>query len=112
MTKRRVLEKTAQLNLRLTPADKLAIEERAQERNLTVVDFLTRAGLGRATRQRADVDAINALRDCSDKLKAIHHTLQRIADGEELIPPANMAAQMSAITAVILRVWNNGGNHE
>jgi len=110
MPKKRMLIKTAQMNLRMSPADKLAIEEKAGERNLTVVDFLTRAGLGRATRQRADVDAINALRSCSDELKGIHHTLKRIADGDKLITPSNMDAQMVAITTAILRVWNNGRN--
>jgi uncharacterized protein (DUF1778 family) len=110
MPKQKVFEKTARVNLRLTPADKQAIEEKARERNLTVVEFLTRAGLGRAARQRADVDAINALRACVDELKGTHDTLERIADGDKLIMPANMDAQMCAITAAIHRVWNNGGN--
>lgn len=110
MSNRKVLEKTTQINLRLTPTDKLAIEEKARERNLTVVDFLTRAGLGRASRQRTDVDAINALRSCVDELKGIHRALTHIGDGDKLITPANMNAQMLAITAAIQRVWVNGGN--
>jgi len=107
MSESRFLRKTARVDLRLTPEDKIAIEKRARERNLTVVDFLTRAGLGRATRQRADVDAINELRSCVDELKAIHHVLNRIADGDKLITPVNMNAQMLAITMAIQRVWDN-----
>lgn len=109
MDNRKMLKKSARLALRLTPADKQAIEERARERNLTVVDFITRAGLGRATRQRADVDAINALRSCADELKGIHHTLRGIADRDKVIAPENMDRQMRAITEAIQRVWNNGG---
>lgn len=112
MSKSRVLVKSTQMNLRMAPADKLAIEEKARERNLTVVEFLTRAGLGRATRQRADVDAINELRSCTDELKGIHHTLKRIADGDKLITPVTMDEQMRAITSAIQRIWNNGGNKE
>ncbi len=112
MANRKVLEKSARLELRLTPADKQAIEERAKERGLTVVEFLTRAGLGRATRQRADVDAINELRSCVDELKGMHHTLKRIADGDKLIAPVSMASLMLAVTEAIQRIWNNGRNQE
>lgn len=112
MTNSRDLVKTARIDLRLSPEDKAAILEKARERNMTAVAFLTRAGLGRATRQRADVDAINELRACVDELKSIHHVLKLIANGDQLVPPAALQHQMEAITAAIQRVWNNGGNEE
>lgn len=112
MTKSRAVVKNARIDLRLSQEEKDAILEKANERNMTVVAFLTRAGLGRATRQRADVDAINELRTCVDELKSIHHVLKLIANGEQLIPAAALEQQMAAITAAIQRVWNNGGNEE
>jgi hypothetical protein len=104
--------KKTNLIIRIDPELKMAIEEKARERNLTVTEYLTRAGLGRATRQRADVDAINELRACVDELKSIHHVLKLIANGDQLIPSAALEHQMAAITAAIQRVWNNGGNEE
>lgn len=103
----RTPKKTAQMLLKMTPEVKAEIKQRAQERNLDVTDYMTRAGLGRATRQRADVDAINALRDCSDQLKQIHRLVQSIKDGESIVPVSTMEAMMSAITSTILDVWTN-----
>lgn len=103
-------KKTESIRIRLTTEVKNTLNGKAAERNLTLSDFLTRAGLGRATRQRADVDAINELRGCAEELKAIHATLRALADGNGvLIDPAVMNAQMAAITATIERVWTNGG---
>lgn len=103
-------KKTVAVLVKMTPEVKADIEQRARERNLTVTDFLTRAGLARATRQRADVDAINELRGCAEELKGIHATLRALADGSGVpIDPAVMNAQMAAITAGIERIWTNGG---
>jgi len=99
--------KTAQMLLKMTPEVKAEIKQRAQDRNLDVTEYMTRAGLGRAMRQRADVDAINALRDCSDQLKQIYQLVQKIANGEAAIPVATMDAMMSAITTTITEVWTN-----
>jgi len=104
--------KTESVRMRISTEVKEEIIARAAERNLSMTDFLIRAGLGRATRDRADVDAINELRGCAEKLKEIYHVLKRIADGEQLIPPEIMDQQMVAITSCIDRVWRNGSNAE
>jgi hypothetical protein len=106
-------KKTESIRMRLTAEVKNALEQKAAERNLSVTEFLTRAGLGRATRQRADVDAINELRGCAEELKSIHTTLRGLPEGSSgLIDPAVMNAQMAAITATIERVWVNGGAND
>lgn len=104
-------KRTARMEVRLSDDEKAGIEARAAERNMPVGEYLIRAGLGRATRQRADVDAINLLRECREELKAMHHTLKAHPAGSDLISPATMDAQMAAITGAVLRVWN-GGNDE
>lgn len=107
----RVKKKTSQVLLKMTPEVKAEIEQRAQERNLTVTDYLTRTGLGRATRQRADVDAINLLRECREQLRELYHAVKALPANEQVISQDSMDAQMAAITGAVLRVWN-GGNDE
>jgi uncharacterized protein (DUF1778 family) len=104
-------KRTARIDFRASEEEKAGIEERAGERNLTVGEYLIRAGLGRATRQRADVDAINLLRECRDQLKAIYHVVKTMPADAKAIEDATMDAQMAAITGAVLRVWN-GENDE
>lgn len=104
-------KRTARIDLRVSDEEKAGIEERAAERNLPIAEYLIRTGLGRATRQRADVDAINLLRECREQLKAIYHEVKAMPAGAQMIAPATMDAQMAAITGAVLRVWN-GDNEE
>jgi uncharacterized protein (DUF1778 family) len=106
--KKREVTKSESLRLRLTAEDKIAIEGRARDRKLTVTDYLTRAGLGRAMRQRPDVDAINLLRECVDELKAMHATLQAVPESGRALSPACMDRTMDAVCAAIQRVWQSG----
>lgn len=106
--KNREVTKSESLRLRLTAEDKVAIEGRARDRKLTVTDYLTRAGLGRAMRQRPDVDAINLLRECVDELKAMHATLQAVPESGRALSPACMDRTMEAVCAAIQRVWQSG----
>jgi hypothetical protein len=92
----------------MTAEDKAVIEEKARDRTLTMTDYLTRAGLGRSARQRADVDAINLLRECADELKAIHATLRGVAAGEGVPSAATMDQTMQAVCVAINRVWQSG----
>jgi hypothetical protein len=98
--------KSAAMCLRMTARDKVEIEEKARDQNLTVTEYLTRAGLRRPARQRADVDAINVLRKCVDELEAMHATLRGcIAAGEGVIPDAAMEQTLTAICTAINGVW-------
>jgi uncharacterized protein (DUF1778 family) len=106
--KNREVTKSESLRLRLTAEDKAAIEGKARDRKLTVTDYLTRAGLGRAMRQRSDVDAINLLRECVDELKAMHASLQGIPEAGRALSPASMERTMDAVCAAIQRVWHSG----
>jgi hypothetical protein len=101
-------QKSATITLRVTAEDKKTLEEKARERALTLTEYLTRTGLGRSARQRADVDAINLLRECADELKAIHASLRGSAAGENARAAATMDQTMQAICAAIGRVWQNG----
>lgn len=113
MPKQKVLNpKTETVILRVTPDVKQALVSKAAERNLTVTDFLTRAGLGRATRQRSDVDAINELRWCVDELKGIHRTLQQVEDRHAVIGQDTLDEAMRQVSAAIQRVWTTGGSHD
>lgn len=85
---------------------------RAAERNLAVGEYLIRTGLGRATRQRADVDAINLLRECREQLKSIHHAVSALAAGTSPIAASTLDDQMAAITGAVLRVWSTGNSEE
>lgn len=101
----------ARIDFRVSDEEKAGIEARAAERNMPVAEYLIRTGLGRATRQRADVDAINLLRECREQLKAIYHEIKAMPAGAQVIHTATMEAQMAAITGAVLRVWN-GDNEE
>lgn len=106
----RVKTKTAQVLMRMTPEVKAEIKKRAEERNLTLTDYLVRTGLGRATRQRADVDAINLLRECRNQLKEIYHAVRALQDDSRIISESTMESQMAAITGALLRVWNDNND--
>jgi hypothetical protein len=108
MAKPTVAAKAVSIRLRMTVEDKREIEEKARERKLTVTEFLTRAGLGRSARQRADVDAINLLRDCVDELKCIHATLKTGGDRLESLANETLDEPMRAVIAAINRVWQTG----
>lgn len=99
-------KRTARIDLRVSDDEKAGIEERAAERNLPVGEYLIRTGLGRATRQRADVDAINLLRECREQLKAIYHEVKGSPGNTAVISTETMEKQMAAITGAVLRVWN------
>lgn len=101
------------MEIRISEEDKAAIEQRASERKLTTAEYIVRVGLARAMRQRADVDAINQLRECADQLKAIHAAISSLGQGQQIvIEPGLMNAQMKAITSAIERVWVNGGSND
>ena len=100
--------KSAVVILRVTPETKRSFEEKASDRKLSVTEFLTRAGLGRAARQRADIDAINLLRDCVGELKSIHATLKRGGDRLEALANEALDEPMRAVITAINRVWQNG----
>jgi uncharacterized protein (DUF1778 family) len=100
--------KSATVILRVTPDTKRAFEEKADERKLSVTEYLTRAGLGRAARQRSDVDAINLLRDCADELKAIHATLCEGGERLEALANQTLDEPMRAVISAINRVWQSG----
>ncbi|CPF79869.1 plasmid mobilization protein [Burkholderia pseudomallei] len=99
--------KSVSICLRITAEDKAAIEAKARERKLTLTEYLTRAGLGRAARQRADVDAINLLRACVDELKAMHVNLQGRHEAERALSHGSMDRTMAAVCAAIQRVWQS-----
>ena len=107
MPRKATEKKTAQMLLKMTPEVKEEIKQRAAERHLDVTDYMPRAGLGRAMRQRADVDAINALRECSDQLKQIYQLVQSVKDGHAIVPVSSMETMMAAITRTIMDVWTN-----
>lgn len=109
--KRPARKRTARIDIRVSGEEKDGIVKRAAERNLPIGEYLIRAGLGRATRQRADVDAINLLRECREQLKAIYHEVKALPVEANVISTATMEAQMAAITGAVLRVWN-GENEE
>lgn len=44
-------KKTAILTARLTPAEKAAVERRAQQANITVTDYIVKCALGKNVRQ-------------------------------------------------------------
>ncbi|MGY8527575.1 plasmid mobilization protein [Paracidovorax citrulli] len=101
--------KTARFELRLTPEDKQAIEEKAAQRKLTIADYLVRSALGRAARQRADVDTIHQLMLCVEKLKEIHQTLREVKEGLDGPTRETMESTMQAVCDAIHRVWTHGG---
>lgn len=107
MPKSSEVAKSVSVRLRMTAEDKAVIEEKARDRKLTVTDYLTRAGLGRSARQRADVDAINLLRDCVEELKAMHGTLKGFAVDEVALSAESMDDTMAAVCAAIQRVWQS-----
>ncbi len=104
--------KAHSIRLRVSEEEKQDIEEKARDRKLSVTEYLIRAGRGRATRQRADVDAIQQLMNCVEELKALHRTLQQVANGAGGAPIATetMEATMQTVCTAIQRVWNSGGN--
>lgn len=106
---RRVSEpKSAVVILRVTPDTKRSFEEKAADRKLSVTEYLTRAGLGRAARQRVDVDAINLLRACADELRAMHATLKKGGLEHEALATEALNEPMRAVIDAINRVWVSG----
>jgi hypothetical protein len=93
-------QKSARLVMRVTQHERLAIEDRADERKLTVSDFLLRCALGTAATRHADVDAINHLRNCCMEVKNLYHA-------HSGVPEALFTELMEAATAAITRVWEN-----
>ena len=51
-------KKTAILTARLTPAEKAAIERRAQQANMTVTDYIVKCALGKNVRQTDELAPI------------------------------------------------------
>ncbi|MGP8437834.1 plasmid mobilization protein [Paraburkholderia fungorum] len=108
MPKRVIEPKSAVVILRVTPETKRSFEEKAADRKLSLTEYLTRAGLGRAARQRADVDAINLLRDCADELRGIHATMKTSGHELEALATEALDEPMRAVIAAINRVWVSG----
>lgn len=105
MLKNREVTKSVSICLRMTVEDKAAIEERARERKMTTTEYLTRVGLARPARQRADVDAINQLRLCVEELKEMHRTLQLLPIKQPIIAAETLEQTMQEICAAIQRIW-------
>src|SRR5260364_14706 len=112
MLKNRAAIKSVAIYLRMTAKDKAAIEERAKERKMTVTEYLTRTGLARLMRQRADVDAIHELRLCVEELKGIHRAWQLLPTEAPMIDPATLEQTMQEICAAIQRIWRKGRSEE
>lgn len=55
-------KKTKHIMVRVTPEEKIAIEEKARDVNLSPPAFLLAAGFGRQTRTRGDEHLVNELR--------------------------------------------------
>lgn len=53
-----VKKKTAILTARLTPAEKAAIERKAQQADMTVTDYIVKCALGKNVRQTAELEPI------------------------------------------------------
>ncbi len=51
-------KKTAILTARLTPAEKAAIERKAQRANMTVTDYIVKCALGKNVRQTDELEPI------------------------------------------------------
>ena len=51
-------KKTAILTARLTPAEKAAIERKAQQANMTVTDYIVKSALGKNVRQTDELAPI------------------------------------------------------
>lgn len=108
MAKTKAAAKVLSIRLRMSEEDKRSIEVKAAERKLSVTEFLTRAGLGRAARQRADVDAINLLRDCADQLRGIQAALKNGGPDFEARATEALGEPMRAVVDAIVRVWTSG----
>ena len=66
-------KKTAILTARLTPAEKSAIERRAQQANMTVTDYIVKCALGKNVRQTDELAPILS------ELKAQGRNLNQLA---------------------------------
>lgn len=95
--------KTETYKLRLTKEEKAALMAKADECAMPLSEYLLAAGLSKRTRGRADVDAINLLRDIATDLKELHVRIGT-THGDEL------QAALDATVAAIQRVWTHGAN--
>lgn len=95
----------------MTHEVKATIQQCASKRKLTVTGFLIRAGFGRATRLRAEVDAINLLSACAYELTHMHALLRALeACHCQVIDAEIINDQMRKITAKIQRVCQSSSN--
>ena len=87
--------------LRLTPDEKAQLAARANDCAMPVTEYLRARAFAGRTRDRADVDAINLLRETADGIKAMHALLG--GAHEQLLQEA-----LNETVAAIQRVWAAG----
>lgn len=97
---RKKQQKSARLVMRVTPGERLSIENLAKERTLAVSDYLLRCALGKAAQLHADVYAINYLSEICNEVKHIYHANTGVSE-------AALHEVMKAAIAAIARVWEN-----
>lgn len=95
--------KTETFKLRLTKDEKAALMAKADECAMPLSEYLLATGLSKRTRGRADVDAINLLREIASDLKALHGRIGA-SHGDAL------QEALDATVAAIQRVWTHGAN--
>lgn len=91
--------KTLFYKLRLTEEEKTQLTAKAAECAMPLSQYLLAAGLGRRTRARSDVEAINLLRGIAADIKALH----------SLTPPSvepQLQRALDEVVAAIARVWS------
>ncbi|MCY0852996.1 plasmid mobilization protein [Cupriavidus sp. D39] len=93
--------KTEICKLRVTKDEKAALLIKADECSMPLSEYLLAAGLKRQTRGRADVDAINLLREIAAGLKALHE----VADD---IHEEHLQRALDEVVQAIQRVWSEG----
>lgn len=98
--RRKKQQKSARLVMRVTPGERLSIENLAKERNLAVSDYLLRCAMGKPAQLHADVYAINYLREICIEVKHLYHANTGVSE-------AAFDEVMKAAIAAIARVWEN-----
>lgn len=93
--------KTEIYKMRLTKDEKAALIAKAEECAMPLSEYLLAVGLKRQTRGRADVEAINLLREIAAGLKALHD----VADD---IHEQHLQRALDEVVHAIQRVWSEG----
>ena len=89
-------KKTAILTARLTPAEKSAIERRAQQANMTVTDYIVKCALGKNVRQTDELAPILS------ELKAQGRNLNQLA---KLVDAENFTEAYTNLYGLIEEIY-------